>query len=309
MKKLLPRPSLLLGSLFFLNAHAASTLNVLTYSSLLDKGGLGEVILKEASKKKMTVHFTTSKDFAGILGTLRKLKREDKLNSLDLVLGINEAHYKAALSEQLLKEGSVYEEASFSFLANKELLPEKSWPKTWLDVKKVLKNKILVQDPRTSEVGLTWLLNKNLKLEDLKKLPKKIFPNWSSSFEAFETGLAPVIWTYSTSAAYFECSNDPKAKKYANIPLPEYPKDKNFIAYVDKGLAPTKESQVFFKLILSKEVQSEIWQKNWMFPALFSLTPSSAPPCYSKVWFPRDAKEVEALSSKELLNRLDQWSL
>jgi ABC-type thiamine transport system substrate-binding protein len=284
-------------------------LTVLSYSSLLDKGGLGEEIQKLAAQENLNVVFNTNKDFAGILGTLRKLKRQNKLSSVDVVLGLNNAHYKAALAEGLVAEGAVYEEASFSLLINKELLPEKLWPKNWEELKIKLKDKILVQDPRTSEVGLTWLLNSNLSAEESKKIPKKVFPNWSSSFEAFESGLAPALWTYSTSAAYFECAGDAKAKKYSNLPLPNYPKDKNYVALVKGGAKEKLASEKFKALILSEKLQSQIWQKNWMFPALYPEKIKELPKCFSKVWFPKDAKEVEALSPKELLNRLDQWSL
>lgn len=293
----------------FVSLLQAQELKVLSYSSLLDKGGLGEEIQKEAETQKLKVSFVSSKDFAGILGTLRKLKRENKLDTLDVVLGLNEAHYKMALAEKLIQEGAVYEEATFSLLVNKELLPEKEWPKNWQEVKQKLSKKILVQDPRTSEVGLTWLLNTNLTMKEAKELPLKVFPKWSSSFEAFEAKLAPALWTYSTSAAYYACANDPKAKNFANLPLPNYPKDKNYIAFVQKKTAPNKEHEAFKKLILSEKVQSSIWQKNWMFPALYPSVIKNMPTCYSSVWFPKDAKDVETLNSKELLKRLDQWSL
>lgn len=295
--------------LFCISSANSAELKVLSYSSLLDKGGLGEEIQKVASTQNLKVSFLSSKDFAGILGTLRKLKRENKLNTLDVVLGLNEAHYKMALAENLVQEGAVYEEATFSLLINKELLPEKEWPKSWEEVKQKLSKKIIVQDPRTSEVGLTWMLNANLSMKEAKTLPIKIFPKWSSSFEAFEAKLAPALWTYSTSAAYYACANDPKAKNFANLPLPNYPKDKNYVAYVQKSAPITQEQSSFKNLILSEKIQNSIWQKNWMFPALYPSVIKNKPACYSSVWFPKDAKDVEALNAKELLKRLDQWSL
>lgn len=293
---------------YFVSANPQSV-TILGYSSLLDKGGLGEEIQKLAAKENLKITFNTNKDFAGILGNLRKLKRQNKLSTVDLVLGLNNAHYQSALAEGLIHEGAVYEEASFSLLINKELLPEKLWPKDWQELKIKLKDKILVQDPRTSEVGLTWLLNSNLSLDESKKIPKKVFPNWSSSFEAFEAGLAPALWTYSTSAAYFECAQDPKAKKYANLPLPKYPKDKNYVALIARGSQKNLPAEKLKNIILSEKLQLQIWQKNWMFPALYPEKIKKLPECFSKVWFPKDAKEVEPLSPRELLNRLDQWSL
>lgn len=295
--------------LSFFASAAPSSVTVLGYSSLLDKGGLGEEIQKLAIQENLTVHFKTNKDFAGILGTLRKLNGQKKLASVDVVLGLSNSHYRTALSEDLILEGSVYEEGSFTLLINKELLPEKLWPKNWDELKTKLKDKILVQDPRTSEVGLSWLLNSKLTPEESKKIPKKVFPNWSSSFEAFESGMAPALWTYSTSAAYFECSGDSKAKKYANLPLPSYPKDKNYVALVKNESKKNLAAEKFKALVLSEKLQSQIWQKNWMFPALYPEKIKELPKCFSKVWFPKDAKEIESLGPKELLNRLDQWSL
>ena len=296
---------------FLIPFFSFAEIKVLTYSSLLDKGGLGEEIQKQAVGKISKISFESSKDFSGVLGTLRRLKREGKLSTLDVVLGLNESNYTAALKEGLVQEGKVFEESSFSLLVNKEKFPENLWPKTWKEVSNKLAGKIIIQDPRTSEVGLTWLLNasilNNISLEDAKKLPKKVFPSWSSSFEAFESGLAPVIWTYSTSAAYYACTNDAQSKKLVNLPLPSYPKDRNFIAAINSK--PNKEVEAFIRLIESSELQNKIWQKNWMFPAKYPSEIKTVPECFSKVWFPADAKNLGATPAKELLKQLDQWSL
>jgi len=253
--------------LVFLAPTAQAKITVLTYSSLLDKGGLGEDIKKIAADKGIQVEFSSSKDFSGMLGTLRRLKRDLKLSSIDVVLGLNESNYKTALKEGLIEEGAPFEEATYSILVNTENFPKKNWPKNWNEVKTKLAGKLLIQDPRTSEVGLAWLLNatslSNLTLAEAKSLPKKVFPTWSSSFKAFESDLAPAVWTYSTSAAYYRCTDDAKAKNYENLPLPFYPKDKNFVS-VGAKKEGSKEAKAFIKLVLSKEIQSEIWQKNWM---------------------------------------------
>ncbi len=304
--------------IFSLQTNAA--LRVLTYSSMLDKGGLGETLARSAKEKNIPIEFISSKDFSGMLGTLRRLQREKK-QSIDIVLGLNESNYQSALQEKLISEGKVFEEATFSVLVNKKTFPEKDWPRSWNEVKTKLAGKLLVQDPRTSEVGLNWLLNattlRNLSLEDAKKIPKKIFSTWSASFEAFEAGMAPAIWTYSTSAAFYRCSNNKDAENFVNLPLPLYPKDKNFVAAVARsGVQTSAQQQIasskankFIELLLSEEIQKHIWQKNWMFPVNSLEKKQEMPPCFAGIWFPRDAQAVGSLEAKELLKRLDQWSL
>jgi ABC-type thiamine transport system substrate-binding protein len=301
----------LLLLLFALALPCEAKVHVLTYSSMLDKGGLGDEIKKSAEAKSLDVEFQTSKDFSGMIGTLRRLKREGKLSDVDVVLGLNESNYITAFTEGLIQRGNPFEETSFSILVNKEKFPQTLWPKTWAEAKDKLAGKILIQDPRTSEVGLTWMLNattlKNLSLDDAKKMPRKIFPTWSASFKAFESNLAPAIWTYSTSAAYYKCTNDPKSQNFVNLPLPSYPKDKNFVARVSNSA--NKEASDFVNLVMSAAVQNKIWEKNWTIPASFPREIKKMPTCFSKVWLPEDAKVLGSTAPKSLLKQLDQWNL
>ena len=296
-----------LKSLFFLTSFihtcwGQEKIKILTYSSFMDQGGLGEWI----KKQKPEIEFITSKDFSGIIGELRKLKRQSRLSSFDLVLGLNEINYQNALQEKLFEEGTPVEKSSYSILVNKKMLNEKDWPKSWGELAKKFPKKLLVQDPRTSEIGLAWLLNskdlKNLSLEDSKKIPLKIFPKWSSSFAAFENEMAPMIWTYTTSLAYFECKN--KNQFYANLPLENYPFDTNYIATISgkSKLASLKKIIEFFK---SKKVQEQIWEKNWMLPSLETPPPS----CYKKVTFPKSSTSLRFYNHSQILRWLDEWSL
>lgn len=288
----------------------SKAINVLTYSSMLDKGGLGESILQLAKKNSLDIKFQSSKDFAGILGQLRKNKRESSLSQIHLVLGISQAHYQSAIDEKLLLPGEKFEEATYSFLINKSLVKEKELPKSWAEIKTSFKNKILVQDPRSSEPGMAWLLNDQLSLEEKKSLPLKIFPNWSSSFDAFEKGLAPALWTYSTSAAYFACNEPEKLNKYSNLVLPQYPSDTNYAALsADIPEVLKGQAKQLLKLLISKEIQQEIWTRNWMTPAHATSLKLATPECYKKTWTPTQKSPLPVLNPKELLNLLDRWSL
>jgi ABC transporter substrate-binding protein (ThiB subfamily) len=286
--------------LLILSAVAEAQVKVITYSSMLDKGALGEFI-----SQKTSVEFTSSKDFSGILGNLRRLKRQKKLN-FDLVLGLNEVNYHNALKEGLIEKGAPFEASAYTLLINSKTLPPKDWPKNWGELKTKLNKKILIQDPRTSEVGLTWLLNaavyKNLSLEEAKTLPLKAFPSWSSSFAAFESGAAPALWTYATSAAYFLCQNQKDKAHYTNLPLENYPQDKNYVAAI-KGKSSAK-TQAFIDLLLSKEIQNEIWTKNWMFP----INSDKKPECYKGISPPKES-ETKIPASSEIIRWLDQWGL
>ena len=277
-------------------------IKILTYSSFMDQGGLGEWV----KKLKPEIEFSVAKDFSGIIGELRKLKRQNKLSSVDIVLGLNQTNYQNALQEKLIDKGTPFEKSSYTILVNKKLLNEKEWPKDWDQLSKKFSKKLLVQDPRTSEIGLAWLLNakdlNNLSLEDAKKTPLKIFPKWSSSFAAFENEMAPMIWTYATSLAYYECKN--KNKFYANLPLQNYPVDTNYLAttYAKSKNVSLKKLIDFLK---SKDVQEQIWEKNWMFPA----SDISYPPCYKKVTLLKDSRPLGFYNHSQILRWLDEWSL
>lgn len=290
------------ATILVLNCWSQEKIKILTYSSFMDTGGLGEWIQKQNSE----IDFSVAKDFSGILGELRKLKRQNKLSSIDLVLGLNETNYKNALEEKLVDKGTPFEKSSYTILINKKLIKEKDWPKNWKELNEKFSKKILVQDPRTSEIGLAWLLNandlKNLTPNEAKKIPLKIFPKWSSSFAAFENEMAPMIWTYATSLAYFECKN--KNKNYANLPLENYPQDTNYLAAAfGKSESPLIRKTLEF--LKTKEIQEQIWQKNWMFPAL-NLPP---PDCYKKILLSQKNKALNHHKQTQILRWLDEWSL
>lgn len=285
-----------------LTSWSEEKIKILTYSSLMDTGGLGEWI----KKQNPNIEFLVAKDFSGILGELRKLKRQNKLSSIDLVLGLNETHYKNALEENLIEKGTPFEKSSYTILINKKLLQERDWPKSWKELSEKFSKKIIVQDPRTSEVGLAWLLNaydlKNLSPEEAKKIPLKIFPKWSSSFTAFENGMAPMIWTYSTSLAYYECQN--KNKSYANLPLENYPLDTNYLAFT-LGKSENILVKKTLEFLKSKKIQEQIWQKNWMYPDL-NIPP---PTCYKKTLLNHKTRSLNPHNQLEILRWLDEWSL
>jgi ABC-type thiamine transport system substrate-binding protein len=293
--------------LFFFNLFTGfcwsqEKIKILTYSSFMEKGGLGEWI----KKQNPALEFSVAKDFSGIIGELRKLKRHNKLSSIDVVLGLNQINYQNALQENLIDEGTPFEKSSYTILINKKLLNEKEWPKNWKELATKFTKKLLVQDPRTSEIGLAWLLNSkdlsNLSLEEAKKIPLKVFPKWSSSFAAFENEMAPMIWTYATSLAYYECKN--KNKFYANLPLENYPSDTNYLT-TTFGNSQKISLKRIIEFLKSNAVQEQVWQKNWMFPA--SEIPS--PPCFKKLAPIKHSKPIRFYDHLKILGWLDEWSL
>ena len=291
----------LLLVLCFISAYGQAKFTVLTYSSMMDPGGLGEWI----KSRRPEVEWLMAKDFSGILGTLHRFARQKKLGEIDFVLGLSQPHYLTALNEGLIVRGQAYEQAPFAFLANRKLLPAEKIPRTWSDLTKNFKNKIIVQDPRTSEVGLAWLLNatfsKNLTLEQAKALSSRIFPTWTDSFRAFKNGAAPLLWTYATSYFYFLCQNKPEAKDFENLDLPNLPVIANYAA-ATKSNKPSASN--FLNFILSSTTQAEIWKKNWMQPA----TATHPPDCFSS-FKPETYKPLQLQDSSLILKWLDAWSL
>lgn len=287
----------------------AAVLQVLTFSSLLGKGSVGEFMEKEFPSfcAGCAVQFKAVGDDMGLIGRLRTDRRRGRSSPYAAVLGIEDRHYRAARQEKLLEEGQVFEKSPLAFIVDTQRLPRAQWPKDWAGVAEKLKGQVLVQEPGSSDLGIGWLRAifemKALSVPAARGLLFGVFPSWSASYRAFLEGKGKAVWSFRTSEAYHRCQGD--KERYAALPLAEgYPLYLDWVApLTGRTDGPVKK---FLEFARSKKVQAAVPRLNWMLPADDAVT---LPDCYAnvtplKVW---DGKVT--VDGATLRRWVDEWNL
>lgn len=291
---------------------------VLTYDSLTGAGSLGAWIEAEFPKfcAGCSAKLVSTKENAGIAGRLRADKRRHAVDdAFDVVLGMEASQYGAALEEKLVQPGRLFERGSFALIVDTQKLAEKDWPKTWAELPAKLSGKVVVEDPRLSAPGLGWLRTifemKALSPADAKKSVARVFPSWSSAYEAFLGGEGVAVWSYLTSEAYHRCQEEKSGKvggvaRYRALPLREgYPLVEEYVSLVTRD-SPNTDAARFLDFVLSKTVQEKIPLMNWMFPADASV---KLPSCYRALPKLVEWKAGSLPNAKDLRRWTDEWAL
>ncbi|MFH1609110.1 MAG: thiamine ABC transporter substrate-binding protein [Candidatus Bipolaricaulota bacterium] len=152
-------------------------------------------------------------------------------------------------------------------------LPEDLVPHTFQDLlRPELKGKIILQDPRTSETGLAFLLWTVSHFGDgWPAFWKALLPNtltitkgWSEAFAMFEAGEAPIVLSYSTDAAYAYITTGTAAYRVLTLD------GEGYRLVEGMGIVSTTAkldlAHAFLNIVLSREIQELIPTSQWMFP-------------------------------------------
>ena len=178
---------------------AKEVLVVGTYDSFSAEWGPGPVIETEFEKIcNCDVQYVSTSQ----AGTLAN---EIFLKDKDVILGV-EMHEFDYTSENW----NIYDYGYFSFIYNEETL--KDIPNSFEELINQKNLKIVVQDPRTSPVGLGLLRWMKLTHPDnfpsiLKKFNNNVLtytPGWSEAYGIFLEGKADLVLSYSTSPFYHQ---------------------------------------------------------------------------------------------------------
>ncbi|MDM7464129.1 MAG: thiamine ABC transporter substrate binding subunit [Tepidimonas taiwanensis] len=172
--------------------------------------------------------------------------------------------------------------------------------------------KIVIQDPRSSTLGLSLILWVNaIYGDDAPEVWEKLAPKvltvtkgWSEAYGMFTDGEADMVLSFITSPAYHIIAEKDETKKAAIFPEGHY-------FYVETAAkmknAPNPDlAAEFMEYILSEEFQAMIPEGNWSFPA--KLPTDKLPegfralPVPEKTLFYSEA-EAEALRQPAL----EQW--
>ncbi len=167
-----------------------------------------------------------------------------------------------------------YDYGYVTFVYDAEALPEELVPRTLDDLlRPELKSKIVLQDPRTSSPGLSFLLwTIDHFGEQWKQYWRELMPNvltitkgWTESFEMFEAGEAPLMISYSTDEAYSYIVHGDLRYRVLT------PGGEGYRQVEYMGIVRTTDkpdlAHSLLNIVLSREVQELIPTSQWMFPA------------------------------------------
>ena len=201
--------SIILFFFIFLNSSfAQEKLVVGTYDSFSADWGPGPIIEEKFEEIcNCDLQFISTSQ-AGALNN------EIFLNGKDVILGVEMHEF-----DYSIEDWHEYDHGFFSFIYDSSKLTNP--PKTFEEVVNREDLKIVVQDPRTSPVGiglLRWM--KSIFKDDfsikLKQLDQNIItysPGWSEAYGIFLEGNADLVLSYSTSPFYHqEYENEYKYK-------------------------------------------------------------------------------------------------
>lgn len=162
-----------------------------------------------------------------------------------------------------------YEHGFINLVYNSNRLAEGELPRSFLQLLlPQFREKILVQDPRTSSVGhafLFWTIHAfgedfTTYWQLLRPNLLSIFPGWSAAYSAFQNGEAPLVVSFSTDACFnpdFRPVLFGEGQAYHTV----------FGAAVVKGTDQPELARRFIDTLLSVPVQRELPGTEVMFPA------------------------------------------
>ena len=239
---------------------AKEVLVVGTYDSFSAEWGPGPVIETEFEKNcNCDVQYVSTSQ----AGTLAN---EIFLKDKDVILGV-EMHEFDYTSENW----NIYDYGYFSFIYNEEIL--KDIPNSFEELINQTNLKIVVQDPRTSPVGLGLLRWMKLTHPDnfptiLKRFNNNVLtytPGWSEAYGIFLEGKADLVLSYSTSPFYHQEYED--EYKYKAIEFTDGHLATKEIVYVRPDSEKQKLGKEFVEFMMRDDIQKIIAQMNIMYPA------------------------------------------
>jgi thiamine transport system substrate-binding protein len=302
---------------------ADKTLTVYTYESFISEWGPGPKV-KEAFEK--TCDCTV--DFVGVadgVALLTRLKLEGAGTKADLVLGLDTNLVAEAKQTGLFEPHGIdvsavkvpggfaddafvpYDYGHFAVIYDTEAM--KTPPKSLKDlVEGDPKDKIVIEDPRTSTPGLGLLLWVKSVYGDeadeawakLKGRVLTVTPGWSEAYGLFTKGEAPMVLSYTTSPAYHMVAENTERYQAAAFSEGHYIQIE--VAGLLKG-APQKDlARQFLSFMITPGFQDTIPTNNWMMPA--AATSEPLPEAFGKLVSP---EKTFLMTPEEVATHRKAW--
>ncbi|MCD6321070.1 thiamine ABC transporter substrate-binding protein [Candidatus Bipolaricaulota bacterium] len=195
-----------------------------------------------------------------------------------------------------------------TFVYDAELLPQDLVPRSLDDLLRPgLKGKIVIEDPRTSSPGLSFLLWTIAHYgKDWLSYWRRLIPNllvitkgWSEAYDIFLSGEAPIVLSYSTDTAYSYIEEH--SLRYRAITLDGEAYHQIEGMGIVTGSHRVKLAHAFLDLVLSRKIQELIPTTQWMFP----VNPrAKLPPGYEYAVIP---EKPVSLDPDYVASHLKEW--
>jgi thiamine transport system substrate-binding protein len=285
----------LLLSLFFCaqaRAKSEPVLRVYSYDALTGRNSFGEYLSKKFFEKyRVKVHFVS---FGTAGEAINQVILEGSKTKADLLMGMDEVLFRKVQKRDLFHEldpsisdGLVpdlkksttrafipfdYGFVSFVYDDSRTPFPKKVSLKTFPEILSA-QQKVVIQDPRTSSLGIEFLIWTFEKLnDDAKKFWTALTPHiltvspgWSGAYELFLRKQADFVISYTTSPAYHRI----KEKKDSIKPLIF---EEGHFRQVEgisvlRSSAQKELASRFIQFVLGEEAQRQLPTYQWMYPA------------------------------------------
>jgi thiamine transport system substrate-binding protein len=269
------------------HAQAAEELTIYTYESFISDWGPGPKVKANFEKEcGCTVKFIGIQDGVAILN---RLKLEGDGTAADLVIGLDNNITAEAKALGLFAPHGLdpakhhapewrddvfmpFDYGHFAFVYDSQTIatPPASLKEL---VEGEGKEKIIIEDPRTSTPGLGLLLWMKTVFGDgaaeaWRKLKPRILtvtPGWSEAYGLFTKGEAPMVLSYTTSPAYHLIEEKTDRYKAASFSEGHYVQIE--VAGIIKGSPRIALARRFMAFMMGPGFQDVIPTTNWMWPA------------------------------------------
>jgi ABC-type thiamine transport system substrate-binding protein len=281
---------------------------ILTYSSSLGKGSLGEWIEKhvESPCRIHTCKFITPHPNRSLFEELR-FRQGRPSEKIDLILGIDSNQLAWARENKLVSDDKILLGESPIVILEHSKTGTNSAPMTMGEAIKFLKHGLILQDPRFSALAQTFLIwgvgKKAFTLQDLKSATARVFPKWSASFEYFLKTPKLALLTFGTSQSYNDCS--PGSPGTRLFPL------KGSLPLYQEWIVPSPQLEKravvrdFVKFFERPDFAQAVSQLNWLIPR---TGVKSTAECFQKN-LPKETSSAETPAHKTYQEWMDLWAL
>lgn len=275
-----------------INISFSKELVIYTYDSFNSEWGPGPIVFERFKKKcACKVKVISPGDSGKVLNRVIIEKANPKA---DILLGLNNSELEKSFSydlwqpytSKLLEKVPIdlrvdsknrvtpFDYGFIAFVYDTQKL--NSPPKSLEDLyNQKYRKKIVIQNPNTSSPGLSMMHWTIAVYGEIGYLDywKKLQPNllavadsWSAAYGMFTRGEVPIVLSYVTSPAYH--LEYEKTERFQVAKFKEGHYRQIEFAGIIKGTKNIKIAKKFIDFMLSKEFQSVIPLKNWMFPVV-----------------------------------------
>jgi len=297
MRRALFAALLLALGLLFLGSAEVPKLVVYTYDSFASWGPAAFIEEEFEKEHGVDVEFVATADSRAMLVKLIR-EREAGEQGADVFIGVEAADLSkikeydlfipltpedvpqlAVIPQDLLvdPENSAipYEHGYITFVYDSEALPTAEVPRTFAELLDPRYRKMLIlEDPRTSSPGLSFLLWTIHQFGDPGYLDywERLLPNvltiaggWSEAYDLFLAGEGPIVLSFSTDTAYSVIEGG--SARYKVMLLNNQGYRNIYLMGIVRGTDKIELAKEFLNFVLSPEVQERIPTTEWMFPA------------------------------------------